>query len=95
MYIPWVNLVWEKHYNNDKLPSHKKIGSFWWLDVLRLLSSYNGLATVKLGNAETCFLWDNIWVSHFPAINCPKLHSICQEQTNKSPQSSNLRSSSQ
>lgn len=26
--IPWVSLVWEKHYSNGKLPSHLKKGSF-------------------------------------------------------------------
>lgn len=28
--IPWVHLVWEKHYKNGKLPNHIKRGSFWW-----------------------------------------------------------------
>jgi hypothetical protein len=28
LYIPWVNLVWEKHYKNGKLPSHIKKGPF-------------------------------------------------------------------
>jgi len=26
--IPWVHLIWEKHYQNDKLPSAIKKGSF-------------------------------------------------------------------
>jgi hypothetical protein len=28
--IPWVHLVWEKHYSNGRLPNHTKKGSFWW-----------------------------------------------------------------
>ena len=27
--LPWVNLIWEKHDRNGKLPSHIKKGSFW------------------------------------------------------------------
>lgn len=26
--IPWVSLVWEKHYRNGKLPNHMKKDSF-------------------------------------------------------------------
>lgn len=26
--LPWVNLVWEKHYRNGRLPSHTRKGSF-------------------------------------------------------------------
>jgi hypothetical protein len=26
--IPWVDLIWEKHYSNGKLPGHTKKGSF-------------------------------------------------------------------
>lgn len=29
--LPWVKLIWEKHYRNDKLPnSVVPKGSFWW-----------------------------------------------------------------
>ena len=27
--IPWVHLVWEKHYPNGKLPGLVRKGSFW------------------------------------------------------------------
>ena len=26
--VPWVELIWEKHYRNGKLPSHIRKGSF-------------------------------------------------------------------
>jgi hypothetical protein len=33
--IPWVNLIWERHYSFGGLPStDKKVGSFWWKDVI-------------------------------------------------------------
>jgi hypothetical protein len=53
---PWVQLVWEKHYQNGKLPSHIKKGSFWWRDNLKLLDSFKGMATVHLQDGSTCYL---------------------------------------
>ena len=33
--IPWVKLIWEAHYQNNKLPQvQAPCGSFWWKDVL-------------------------------------------------------------
>jgi len=42
--IPWVNMIWEKHYKNGKLPSEVKKGSFWWRDILKLLTKFKQLA---------------------------------------------------
>lgn len=46
--IPWVNLVWESHYKNGKLPISNNKGSFWWKDIIKLLDSYKGLTKVDL-----------------------------------------------
>ena len=46
--IPWVNLVWEKHYSNVKLPSRIKKGSFWWRDILKLLDKFKGMASITV-----------------------------------------------
>ena len=46
--IPRVNLVWEKHYRNGKLPSHIKKDSFWWRDNLKHLDSFKGMAMVNI-----------------------------------------------
>lgn len=35
--VPWVHLVWEKHYTNGRLPNHVKKGLFWWRDILKLV----------------------------------------------------------
>jgi len=40
--IPWVKLIWEKHYSNNRLPNHTKKGPFWWRDILKLLHKYKG-----------------------------------------------------
>jgi hypothetical protein len=50
--LPWVDLVWEKHYRNGKLPSHIKKGSFWWRDVLKLLPDFKSIATPHVENGE-------------------------------------------
>jgi hypothetical protein len=36
--LPWVHLIWEKHYKNGKLPNNIRKGSFWWRDYIKLLS---------------------------------------------------------
>lgn len=59
--IPWVHLVWEKHYKNGKLPNHIKRGSFWWRDVLKLLDKFKGMAAVTLEDRSSCFLWSDLW----------------------------------
>jgi len=44
--IPWVNLVWEKHCRNGRLPGIVKKGSFWWMDVLKLLTPFKEMANI-------------------------------------------------
>jgi len=38
--IPWVQIVWEKHYPNGKLPGVSKKGSFLWRDNQKNLQHY-------------------------------------------------------
>lgn len=52
--IPWVNLVWENYYNSGAVPSMKKVGSFWWRQVLANLSSYKNIANPRVGMATHC-----------------------------------------
>jgi hypothetical protein len=52
--IPWVNLIWEKHYTNNKLPGITKKGSFWWRDVLKLLPKFKKLANINVISGKTC-----------------------------------------
>jgi hypothetical protein len=73
--IPWVHLIWEKHYGNGKLPSHVRKGSFWWKDILKLLDGYKGLASVSVKSGDTCLLWDDLWQGHVPRMAFPELYS--------------------
>jgi hypothetical protein len=54
---PWVHLVWEKYYSNGKLPNHTLKGSFWWRDILKLLSKSKDMSVITAFIGDTCFLW--------------------------------------
>lgn len=78
--IPWVNLIWEKHYKNGKLPSHVKKGSFWWRDVLKLLSDFKGLAVIQIRNGQTCFFWKDKWLNIPLEQNFHEIHSFAKNK---------------
>jgi hypothetical protein len=78
---PWVQLVWEKHYQNGKLPSHiKKRGSFWWRDNLKLLDSFKGMASVSLQDGTTCYFWNDLWGGQVHSQTIPELFSFARNK---------------
>lgn len=74
--VPWVNLVWENHYRNGKLPSHIRKGSFWWRDNLKLLSEFKNFARPKIQNGETSLFWHDSWTNQPLALSAPELFSF-------------------
>jgi hypothetical protein len=36
--------------------------SFWWQDILRLLDSYKGLASVNIQNDGFRYFWEDLWL---------------------------------
>jgi hypothetical protein len=34
---PSVKVIWHNYYTNGRLPGITKKGSFWWIDILKLL----------------------------------------------------------
>jgi hypothetical protein len=74
--LPWVNLVWEKHYGNGKLPSHIRKGSFWWRDNLKLLSELKNFARPQIQNGETSLFWHDNWANQPLALSAPELFSF-------------------
>jgi hypothetical protein len=74
--IPWVHLVWEKHYSNGKLPNHIMRGSFWWRDILKLLDKFKGISSVKASRGDTCFLWLDLWNNSVPCQDFPHLFPL-------------------
>ena len=76
--IPWVHLIWEKHYQNDKLPNNIGKGSFWWRDNIKLLDKFKGIALVNLSDGRTCSLWWDIWEGQVCAQIYPELFSFAK-----------------
>jgi hypothetical protein len=61
--VPWVQLVWDHHFTMGKLPFSGRVfkGSFWWRDVLKLLTLFKEIATPLLNNGTSCLLWYDNW----------------------------------
>ena len=72
--IPWVQLVWEKHYKNSKLPSHTRKGSFWWKDILKLLQVFKSIASAHISSGTSVLFWHDSWLHTGPlASSNPEL----------------------
>jgi hypothetical protein len=71
--MPWVNLVWEKHYKNGKLPNHTRKGSFWWKDNLKLLNKFKSSTVITVENGQSCIFWTDNWRPISPATSAPEL----------------------
>jgi hypothetical protein len=63
--IPWVNLVWEKHYRNGRVPDQIRKGSFWWKDVLKLIPQYKEMTTIQMKDGKSCIFWKDSWNDQF------------------------------
>jgi hypothetical protein len=55
--LPWVSLVWNNHYKSGIVPSSKKVGSFWWKDVLKTLNTFKGISKATIEDGRTVQLW--------------------------------------
>jgi hypothetical protein len=74
--IPWVHLIWEKHYRSGRLPNHTLKGSFWWRDVLKLLGKFKTCASVLVQSGSSCSLWHDPWCDPVPSQAYPHLFSF-------------------
>lgn len=74
--IPWVNMIWEKHYKNGKLLGHIKKGSFWWRDILKLLPNYKEVIVIQIKNVETCMFWKDKWLGQILQQELPESYSL-------------------
>lgn len=43
--IPWIHLVWFKHYNGRVPHIQREVGSFWWKDIFRLKNLYGSITS--------------------------------------------------
>jgi len=79
--IPWMSLVWEKHYPNGKLPNHSKKGSYWWKDILKLLECYKSFSAVQIQNGQSCFFWMDKWNQQPMLSENPELYSFAKRRS--------------
>lgn len=79
--IPWVSLIWEKYYDNGRLPGELKKGSFWWRDVIKLLDKNKGMANVQLNNGKSFHLWEDLWENELMSNKFPELFSFAMNRT--------------
>jgi hypothetical protein len=78
--IPWVHLVWEKHYKNGRLPGIVKKGSFWWRDTVKLLPNFKKMADIQVKNGTTCFFWKDKWTNQILDEQFPQAHSFARNK---------------
>jgi len=77
-----VELIWDKHYRNGRLPSSNvPKGSFWWRDVLKLLDKYKGMASEMMSDGQSCLLWDDLWNGQVRKLQFPKLYSFAKNKS--------------
>jgi len=78
--IPWVHLIWEKHYRHGKLPSHIKKGSFWWRENLKLIPEFKNLARPQISNCESSLFWHDSWSSQPLSSAFPEFFSFASNK---------------
>jgi hypothetical protein len=76
-----VNLVWEKHYRNGRLPDTVKKGSFWWRDVLKLLAAFKEMTIIHVKNGQSCFFWKDKWSPQILEQQFPQLSSFAKNHS--------------
>lgn len=90
--IPWVNLVWEVHYKNGKLPDQIRKGSFWWRDVLKLIPQYKQMTVIQTKNGHSCLFWKDRWMNQTLQIDFPECFSFAKNKAISVNKAFNLQS---
>ena len=75
-----MSLVWEKYYDNGRLPEEVKNGSFWWRDVLKLLDKYKGMARAEVNSGKSYYLWEDLWENEPLSGKFPELFSFAKKK---------------
>lgn len=80
IYIPWVNIVWETHYSDGRVPSNLRRGSFWWSDILKLIDKFKGMAIVSVSDGKSILFWEDLQNDMIPKLNYPEQHSFAKNR---------------
>ena len=79
--IPWVTLIWQAHYQGNKLPQARNLcGSFWWKDCLSLWKKFEELTSIKASNGRTVRIWKDKWIEPKAMEEYPHLFSFARDQ---------------
>jgi hypothetical protein len=80
--VPWIKLIWNVYYPNGEVPhAAKNKGSFWWIDVLKLIDLYKGIASCKIGDGSTVLFWMDVWNNHLLQNKFPRLFTFAINKT--------------
>jgi hypothetical protein len=60
--MPWVSLIWNNHYKSGKVPCNKKVGSFWWKEVMENLNTLRGISKAIIEDGHTIRMWGDVLV---------------------------------
>jgi hypothetical protein len=74
--LPWVNIIWNSYYTSGRLPGHRRIGSFWWKSMLKLLHNFKGLAYPIISNGRSILFLEDLWNKSIPSQQYPELFSF-------------------
>lgn len=79
--VPWVQLTWSKLYHNDQTPPHARclVGSFWWMDVLKLFEKFKQFTTCQPNRGNSVLLWSDIWIDQTLRDKFPHLFSFSRK----------------
>jgi hypothetical protein len=58
--IQWINLIWQRYYENEVPHLAREKGSFWWEDIIRLNVKYRGVAYCIPNKGDTVGFWVDI-----------------------------------
>jgi hypothetical protein len=80
--IPWVHLVWDNYYASGKLPGQRSKGSFWWKDIVKLITNFKGISSVTVQDGSSVLIWQDLWNGHLLQQEFPELFSFAKNPDN-------------
>jgi len=52
------------------------MGSFWWCDILKLLSQFKSIVVISIRDGATSILWHDHWGGNILSQHFPELYSF-------------------
>jgi len=78
--IPWLHMVWEKLYSNNRLPAHTRKGSFVERYSQTTTTVQGIFAQIQINNGKTCFFWQDHWRTETVEESYPQLYSFANNK---------------